>query len=160
MTPGDACAPNRCETGSPVAGAETPLPAPPAAAGPAGARFEGKVGAFYFLALLADGEPRGLPGANVLAVRFQQSASGRLLDDVTVDAVNADGSAAFLDIQAKRTINFSRADENFGHVVRKLWATSQMPQFSTARYETAVAVARTSTRIERSCQQVLDWARQ
>jgi len=37
-----------------------PPPVPPAAAGPAGARFEGKVGALYFLALIGGGEPRGL----------------------------------------------------------------------------------------------------
>jgi hypothetical protein len=92
-------------------------------------------------------------------VRFQQSAQGRPLDDVTIDAINADGSDAFLDIQAKRTINFTRADANFADVVRRLWATSRKEQFATARYEMAVATARTSTRIERSCQQVLQWAR-
>lgn len=132
----------------------------PAASGPAGARFEGKVGAFYLLALLGSGEPRGLPGATVRAVRFQQSPHGRPLDDVTIDAINADGSDAFLDIQAKRTIDFTGADANFADVVRRLWATSQKQQFATTRYEMAVAVARTSTRIERDCQQVLQWARQ
>jgi hypothetical protein len=132
--------------------------APPAASGPAGPRFEGKVGAFYFLALLGSGEPRGLPGATVRAVRFQQSPHGRPLDDVTIDAINADGSDAFLDIQAKRTINFTAGDANFADVVRRLWATSQNQRFVSARYEMAVAVARTSTRIERDCQQVLQWA--
>jgi hypothetical protein len=139
--------------------ANPPIAAPPAASGPAGARFEGKVGAFYFLALLASGEPRGLPGATARAVRFQQSAQGRPLDDVTIDAINADGSKAFLDIQAKRTIDFTRGDDNFAAVVRQLWATSQKQNFETSRYEMAVAIARTSTRIERDCQQVLQWAR-
>jgi hypothetical protein len=37
--------------------------APPAATGNAGPRFEAKVGAFYLLAVLTAGEPRGLPGA-------------------------------------------------------------------------------------------------
>jgi hypothetical protein len=132
---------------------------PPAASGPAGARFEAKVGALYMLALLAASEPRGLPGAVVRAVRFQQSAAGRPLDDVTVDAINADGSEAFLDLQVKRTIDFTRSDPNFGDVVRRLWATAQKPRFATHRYEMAVAAARSSTRIERDCQQVLQWAR-
>jgi hypothetical protein len=44
-------------------------------------------------------------------------------------------------------------------MVRRLWATSQKQHFATARYEMAVAIARTSTRIERECQQVLQWAR-
>ena len=112
------------------------------------------------MTLLGHGEPRGLPGAVTRAVRFQQSAHGRPLDDVTIDAINADGSNAFLDMQAKRTINFTRSDENFADIVQRLWATAQKPQFAVARYEVAVAVARTSTRIERDCQQVLQWARQ
>ena len=136
-----------------------PSVAPPAASGPAGALFEGKVGAFYLLDLLGAGEPRGLPGATARAVRFQQSAHGRPLDDITIDAVNGDGSEAFLDIQAKRTIDFTRSDTNFADVVAMLWATSQKPQFTTARYEMAVAIAQTSTRIERDCQQVLEWSR-
>jgi hypothetical protein len=140
--------------------AELPHVVSPAAAGPAGARFEGKVGAFYLLTLLGHGEPRGLSGAVTRAVRFQQSAHGRPLDDVTIDAINADGSDAFLDIQAKRTINFTRSDENFANIARRLWGTAQKPEFAAARYEMAVAIARTSTRIERDCQQVLQWARQ
>jgi hypothetical protein len=142
-----------------VESASRPNAVSPAASGPAGARFEGKVGAFYFLALLGSGEPRGLPGAAARAVRFQQSAQGHPLDDVTIDAISADGSKAFLDIQAKRTINFTRSDANFADVVRQLWATSQKQNFETSRYEMAVAIARTSTRIERDCQQVLQWAR-
>jgi hypothetical protein len=140
--------------------AELPHVVSPAAAGPAGARFEGKVGAFYLLTLLGHGEPRGLPGAVTRAVRFQQSAHGRPLDDVTIDAINADGSIAFLDIQAKRTINFTASDENFADIVRRLCGTAQKPELAAARYEMAVAVARTSMRIERDCQQVLQWARQ
>jgi hypothetical protein len=79
---------------------------------------------------------------------------------VTIDAVNADGSNAYLDIQAKRTVDFTRSDTNFADVVRQLWGTAQKPEFASARYEMAVAIARTSTRIERDCQQVLQWARQ
>ena len=35
---------------------------PPSATGPAGPLLEGKAGGFYLLSLLANGEPRGLPG--------------------------------------------------------------------------------------------------
>jgi hypothetical protein len=139
--------------------ANLPHAAPPAASGPASPLFEGKVGAFYLLDLLGSSEPRGLPGATARSVRFQQAPHGRPLDDITIDAVNADGSDAFLDIQAKRTINFTRGDTNFADVVGRLFATSQKEEFATARYEMAVAIARTSTRIERDCQQVLQWAR-
>ena len=133
---------------------------PPSSTGPSGPRFEAKVGGFYLLSLLSAGEPRGLPGASVRTVRFQQAAHGRPLDDLTIDALNADGSQAFLDIQAKRTIDFVRSNPEFADVVRGIWASSRRPEFATARYELAVAIARTSTRIERHCQEVLHWARQ
>jgi hypothetical protein len=82
--------------------------ASPAATANAGPKFEAKTGAFYLLSLLANGEPRGLPGATIRSVRFQQRGSGRPLDDVTILATNADGSAAILEIQAKRT--FANSD--------------------------------------------------
>ena len=133
---------------------------PPSSTGPSGPRFEAKVGGFYLLSLLSGGEPRGLPGASVRTVRFQQAAHGSPLDDVTINAVSANGSQAFLDIQAKRTIDFVRSNSDFADVVRRIWASSQKPEFATARYELAVAIARTSARIERHCQEVLHWARQ
>lgn len=134
--------------------------APPSATGPGGARFEGQVGAFYFLALIAAAEPRGLPGARVKAVRFQQGAHGRPLDDVTIEAANADGSDAFLDIQVKRTAGFTASDPAFADIVARLWRTAQKPEFNRADYQLAIAIARTSTRIEQHCQTVLHWARE
>ena len=87
-----------------------PQVAPPAATGSAGSQFEGKLGAFYLLSLLSGSEPRGLSGATIRTVEFQQRGFGRPLDDVVVQAVNADGSAATLEIQAKRTLTFTASD--------------------------------------------------
>ena len=156
------CALNKYGTLCAVSQGNPDLPAAvsPAATGPAGPLFEGKVGAFYLLDLLARGEPRGLAGAVARMVRFQQSPHGRPLDDVTIEAVNADGSEAFLDIQAKRTVDFTVGDSDFADVVRRVWATAQKPQFAAARYELAVAINRPSTRVARDCQQALQWARQ
>jgi hypothetical protein len=134
--------------------------APPAATGNAGPQFEGKVGAFYLLALLASSEPRGLPGATIRTVEFQQRGSGRPLDDVIVQATNADGSAAILEIQAKRSLTFTASDKEFADVVAQMWESAQKPEFETTRYELAVAIARTTTRVEHDCQEVLHWARQ
>jgi hypothetical protein len=133
---------------------------PPAATGNAGPQFEGKVGASYLLSLLIGSEPRGLPGATIRTVEFQQHASGRPLDDVIIQATNADGSAAILEIQAKRTLTFTRSDAEFKDVVARIWNAACKPEFATTRYEIAVAIARTTTRIELSCQEVLHWARQ
>jgi hypothetical protein len=140
--------------------AALPAAAPPSATGAAGSQFEARVGAFYLLALLGGTEPRGLPGATVQTVAFQQYASGRPLDDVIVEARNPDGSAAVLEIQAKRGLTFTASDSEFADVVRRMWAAVQKPEFKTETYELAVAIARTTTRIEMACQEVLHWARQ
>ena len=139
---------------------ELPTVSPPAATGNAGPQFEGKVGAFYLLSLLISSEPRGPPGATIRTVEFQQRASGRPLDDVIIQATNADGSAATLEIQAKRSLSFTQGDVEFRDVVARIWRAACKPEFATTRYELAVAIARTTTRIERSCQEVLHWARQ
>jgi hypothetical protein len=74
--------------------------------------------------------------------------------------VNADGSAAVLEIQAKRTLMFTASDKEFKDVVSQMWEAAQKPDFGTIRYELAVAIARTTTRVEHACQSVLVWARQ
>ena len=102
-----------------------PQAAPPAATGNAGPQFEGKVGAFYLLSLLSSSEPRGLPGATIHTVEFQQRGSGRPLDDVIVQATNADGSSAILEIQAKRTLTFTASDKEFTDVVVQMWEAAQ-----------------------------------
>jgi energy-coupling factor transporter ATP-binding protein EcfA2 len=137
-----------------------PQVAPPAATGSAGSQFEGKTGAFYLLSLLSGSEPRGLPGATIRTVEFQQRGSGRPLDDVVVQAANADGSAATLEIQAKRTLTFTASDKEFKEVVGHMWVAAQKPKFASSRYELAVALARSTTRVEHACQEVLHWARQ
>jgi energy-coupling factor transporter ATP-binding protein EcfA2 len=134
--------------------------APPAATGNAGPQFEACVGAFYLLSLLTAGEPRGLSGAAMRTAEFQQRGSGHPLDDIIIKAVNADGSAAILEIQAKRSLTFVASDKEFKDVVAQIWEAAKKPEFGTIRYELAVAIARTTTRVEHACQEVLHWARQ
>src|ERR1700751_4635125 len=100
---------------------QSPEIAAPSATGNAGPQFEGKVGAFYALSLLSGGEPRGLPGAIIRSVEFQQRVAGHPLDDVIVKAVNRDGSAATLEIQVKRTLSFTASDTEFRDVVGQIW---------------------------------------
>lgn len=138
----------------------SPPISPPAATGNAGPCFEAKVGAYYLLALVANSEPRGLPGATTQRVQFQQAPAGCPMDDVVVQAVGADGSPATLELQAKRTLDFTRSDAQFKNIVRRMWLAAQKPEFTSTRYELAVAIARSSTRIEQACQEVLHWARQ
>ena len=140
---------------------KTPQVAPPSATGNAGPQFESKVGALYLLSLLIGSEPRGLPGALTRTVAFQQrGSSGRSLDDVIIHSVNVDGSPSTLEIQAKRTLTFTATDTEFKDVVADMWAAARKSEFGPTRYELAVAIARTTTRVEASCQEVLHWARQ
>jgi hypothetical protein len=139
---------------------QPPKIASPASTGNAGPQFEVKVGAFYVLSLLSGGEPRGLPGATIRTVEFQQRVAGHPLDDVIIKAINADGSPATLEIQAKRTLTFTTTDTEFADVVGQMWDAARKAEFTTSRYELAVAIARTTTRVESSCQEVLHWARE
>ena len=69
----------------------------PAASGPAGASFEGQVGATYLLAMLVGAEPRGLPGTTIDRVELQRATEGFPLDDVIVHAHDVHGATAVLE---------------------------------------------------------------
>jgi hypothetical protein len=138
---------------------DSPHPVAPASTGNAGAHFEAAVGAYYLLTMVAGGEPRGLPGANINAVSFQQRMATHPLDDVVVIGTNADGSAATLEIQVKRSLTFTASDTEFADLVNQMWAAAQKLEFSSTRYELAAAISRTTTRVEHSVQEVLRWAR-
>lgn len=132
----------------------------PAAAGPAGALLEGHVGAQYLLPLLTGSEARGLPGVIVMRVAFQRAGLGHPMDDVIVSGVDQRGRPATLELQAKRTVAFTASDPIFADVVAMATQVAAKPEFATTRYEIAVAIARTSTKIEQHIQNVLKWARE
>lgn len=131
----------------------------PAAAGPAGPRLEGHVGAQYLLPLLSGGEARGLPGVVVTRVAFQRAGLGYPMDDLIVTGHDGEGMPATIELQAKRTIAFTASESVFADVVAKACLATAKPEFETTRYELAVAIARTSTKIEQHVQDVLKWAR-
>ncbi|MEY9182365.1 hypothetical protein [Bradyrhizobium sp. USDA 313] len=133
--------------------------APVAAAGPAGAHFEGQVGAHYLLTMLAGGAPRGLPGTIIDSVAFQR-ADDHPLDDVVVRAHDAVGHEAILEIQVKRSIRFTAGDAVFADVVKQVVNASKKPGFWQARRELAVATARTSRKTDGPYQDALKWARE
>jgi energy-coupling factor transporter ATP-binding protein EcfA2 len=121
--------------------------------------FEAQVGAYYLLSILAGGEPRGLPGVTFTHIEYQR-ASDRPLDDVIVHATNSEGKHAVLEIQVKRTINFTASDTVFRTLIAQVAKAAAKQEFRTDPYELAVATERTSTKIERSYQEVLSWARE
>src|ERR1019366_7095513 len=133
----------------------------PASTGPAGARFEGQVGAHYLLTMLAHAEPRGLPGTTTERIELQRADDGFPLDDVIVHAhENTTGRAATLQIQVKRSISFSPGDTVFKKVVGQIAKAIREPAFWSSRNELAIATARTSRKIDGAYQDILKWARQ
>lgn len=131
----------------------------PAATGPAGARFEGQVGAYYLLTLLIGAEPCGLPSTRIERVEFQRAPEGYPLDDIVIHARDGDGSAAILEIQAKRSLRFTKSDEGFRSVVAQIAQASQQPDFFHRRHELAVAVGRAPLNVQGPLRDVLTWAR-
>jgi len=91
--------------------------ASPASTGPAGPHFEGQVGAYYLLAMLAGAEALGLPRFGISRVRLQGAPEGYSLDDVVVYGQDSQGIPASLEIQVKRSIDFSPSDEVFAAVM-------------------------------------------
>ncbi len=118
------------------------------------------MGAQYLLPLLSGGEARGLPGVVVMRVAFQRATLDHPMDDVIVTGNDAGGQPATLEIQAKRTIDFTSSDKVFTDVVAFAVRAARKPAFDTQRYELAVAIARTTTKIDRHIQEVLKWARE
>jgi hypothetical protein len=137
-----------------------PLATSPAAAGPAGPNFEGKIGAYFLLGLLAQSAPVALAGTTIVKVAFQRASEGFPLDDTIAHAEHADGKAATLQIQAKRTITFAPQDTVFKDVVAQVAKAIQEPGFWEGQNELAVATPRTSSKITGSYQDVLRWARE
>lgn len=129
----------------------------PIARGGAGAYIEGELGAFYLLALLADIEPRGLPGGRISRVSYQGVEQGFSLDDLIVHGTSQSGEM-LLEIQSKRTITFAPKDEVFKDVCAQV-AKASSKGLPDDRHRLAVATQRTSRAISGPYQDVLEWAR-
>lgn len=131
----------------------------PASSGPAGPRLEGQVGGSYLLSMLLDVDPRGLPSCRIHTIQFQRAEEGNPLDDVIVKAHDKAGNTATLEVQVKRSITFTPTDPVFRKVTGQIKEASETPEFWLSNHQLAIAVARTTERIEKSYQDVLTWAR-
>ena len=109
--------------------------------------------------MIAGGHPRGLPGAVALEVALQQRITGHPLDDIVIRGRNRDGSAATLEVQVKRALNFTTSDREFADVAGQLLIASKKPAFRGETYELAIAIAKSTTSIDRHVQETLRWAR-
>src|SRR5207248_1853945 len=127
----------------------------PASSGPARSLFEAQVGGYYLLTLLVGAEPRGLPGAGLDRVEFQRAGEGHYLDDVILRAHDARGRPAVLEIQVKRGVTFAPRDPIFRSVMEQIAKAVQAPDFFATRSELAIAISRTSQKIDGAYQDLL-----
>ncbi len=101
---------------------DTPSGDSPRMTGPAGGQFEVSVGVHYALAVLAVTEAFGLPGAIAAKIAFQRRDQGHPLDDIILTGVGSDGAACTLEIQAKRSLSFTRSNAKFCGIVADMVA--------------------------------------
>ncbi|MGY0791979.1 hypothetical protein ACW7BJ_21635 [Azospirillum argentinense] len=118
------------------------------------------MGAHYLLTMLAEADPRGLPGVSVQRVELQRAGEGYPLDDVIIHGVTNAGDPAVLEVQVKRTATFAPADAVFKDVVAQLARAFPRLDLSHERHQFAVAIERTSFKITGPYQDVLRWARE
>ncbi|SKA26989.1 hypothetical protein SAMN02745446_03714, partial [Desulfococcus multivorans DSM 2059] len=119
-------------------------------------QFETKVGTYYALALLANTEPLGLPGAVVDRLEFQRGGQGHPLDDVIVRGATPQGEDRCLEVQVKRSMAFTENDANFQSVVDGIVKARKIEP--DRRF--AVAIERTTGVIENGVQEALELAQQ
>lgn len=131
----------------------------PASTGGSGALFEAQVGAAYLLSMLLELDARGLPNCRIVSIRLQRGEEGYPLDDVIVQGKDRSGKVATLEIQVKRSITFAPSDEVFQDVVKQVKGAVDGPGFWENNHHLAVAVARTTQKIETAYQDALSWAR-
>ncbi|MCU0732428.1 MAG: hypothetical protein MUE84_12695, partial [Hyphomonas sp.] len=112
------------------------------------------------MTMLAEADPRGLPGVLVQSVELQRAGEGHPLDDVIVRGITRSGEGAMIEIQVKRTITFSPADTIFKDVVKQLAQAFQNLDLSHERHQFAVATEKISSKISGPYQDVLRWARE
>jgi hypothetical protein len=127
----------------------------PRAGAPAGPQFEAKVATHYALGLLAQTEAFGLPGAIIGWLEFQRKGLGHPLDDIIVKAATRSGEQRCLEVQAKRSMAFTEADNNFAAVVAAIVESRKTDP--SRRF--AVAIERTSGPIENGVQEALELSR-
>ncbi len=131
----------------------------PASTGGSGALFEAQVGAAYLLSMLLEVDARGLPNCRIESIRLQRGQEGYPLDDVIIQGRDKGGRVATLETQVKRSITFAPSDEVFQDVVKQVKKAMDNPGFWASHHQLAVAIARTTQRIETAYQDVLSWAR-
>lgn len=100
-----------------------------------------------------------MPAYAVQRLKFQRGDEGHPLDDIIVDTISLDGSAAGLDVQVKRSITFAPGDVVFKKVIGQIAASLNGDVSGEGNRRFGIATAISSRKITGPIQDVLTWAR-
>jgi hypothetical protein len=131
----------------------------PASTGGSGPLFEAQVGAAYLLSMLLEVDARGLPNCRIESIQLQRGQEGYPLDDVIVHGQDRSGRRRPLRFRSSEASPLRPADEVFQDVVNQVKKAMDDPTFWGSHHQLAVAIARTTQKIEAAYQDVLNWAR-
>lgn len=101
---------------------------------------------------------RGLRAEFVTSVSTQRADFGRHLDDVILRGPRPDGRDATLHLQAKKTLSFTKSDENWKEVVVAAWKTVSEKEYDLARDRVGAVIGTYSSLADKHYQSVLTWA--
>ena len=133
----------------------------PEISGGGGFTFEDVPAAIYLGALLGEETAPGLTDRVVTRVAVQQAQFGEPLDDLIVDGIARDGSAARLSLQVKRELTISAAASNtdFREIVTHAWATLAKGDFREGVDRVGAIAGTVAEGPRRALNDVCEWAR-
>jgi ATPase family associated with various cellular activities (AAA) len=125
--------------------------------GGAGFSYEDTVVAYYLAALLREERAAGQAGV-VTSVAVQQAGHGHPMDDVVVEFEDAAGKRV-LDLQVKRQLRISAADDDFSSIMTAARATRALDVFQPTRDAYGFVVEHVAVGPQRTLGRLIDWAK-
>lgn len=132
---------------------------PPDTSGGSGFTFEDASVALYLAALLGEQSAPGLENRAVTRVAVQQRNQGEPLDDLIVDGIALDDSAARLSLQVKRALTIGAGNADFREVVSRAWATLAKPDFREDMDRVGAVTGTVDDARRRDVEDISAWAR-
>ncbi|WP_057848734.1 ATP-binding protein [Bradyrhizobium valentinum] len=130
----------------------------PFSSGGGGTHFEARVVAFCLAATACEAAFRGLRAEFVSRVSTQRADFGEHLDDVILRGPRADGTEASLHLQAKKTLTFTKSDDEWKSVVLAAWRSASGSDYHLAKDRLGVVIGTYSSQADKHYQSVLTWA--
>lgn len=130
----------------------------PFSSGGGGTHFEARVVAFCLAVTACEAAFRGLRAECVSRVSTQRADFGDHLDDVILRGPRLDGTEASLHLQAKKTLTFTKSDDEWKSVVVAAWRSASGSDYDLSKDRLGVVIGTYSSQADKHYQSVLTWA--